>query len=225
MSRVFVVVPAYNERTVLGDVLDDLLDLRREVQVVVVDDGSTDGTSDVASSRPVHVLRHIVNIGQGAALRTGIDYALGLGAEIIVTFDGDGQMAADDVAAVVEPIARGNCDVVLGTRFAIRSTEGMTRMRTLLLIAGRLFTRLTTRLPVTDVHNGFRAFSRKSLEAMTLTQERMAHASEIVHEIARLHLSWTEVPVHIRYTDYSRTKGQSSWGAIDIVVDLVTRKR
>jgi glycosyltransferase involved in cell wall biosynthesis len=223
--RTFVVVAAYEEHEVIGDVLDELLALRPAVDVVVVDDGSRDATHQAVTSRPVHALRHPVNLGQGAALKTGIDYALACGAEIVVTFDGDGQMSAEDIPAVIEPVAAGSHDVVLGTRFATRRAEGMTAGRRALLVAARVFTRLTTRLPVNDAHNGFRAFSREALELMTLTQDRMAHASEILHEIARLDLRWTEVPVHIRYTDYSRGKGQSSLGAIDIVLDLINRSR
>jgi glycosyltransferase involved in cell wall biosynthesis len=166
-----------------------------------------------------------VNLGQGAALRTGIDYALAAGAEIVVTFDADGQMTAADVPTVVAPVASGECDVALGTRFAVHRPTAMTGTRRVLLGAGLAFTRMTSGLPVTDVHNGFRAFSRKGLESINITQSRMAHASEIVHEIARLKLRWKEIPVRISYSDYSRRKGQSSLGAVDILLDLIFTKR
>jgi glycosyltransferase involved in cell wall biosynthesis len=225
MTATFVVVPAYNEAPVLGEVLDDLQRTNPSVRIVVVDDGSTDETSTVASARRVHVLRHVVNLGQGAALRTGFDYALAAGAEIVVTFDADGQMDARDVAAVVEPIALGECDVTFGTRFSQQRPEGLGRARRALLLAALVFTRLTTGLAVTDVHNGFRALHRKALEAASLEQNRMAHASEIVHEVARLRLRWKEVPVRIRYTEYSKRKGQTLSAALDVVLDLLSARR
>jgi glycosyltransferase involved in cell wall biosynthesis len=221
----FVVVPAYNEEPVLGAVLDELLGTCPGADVVVVDDGSSDHTPDIAAARRVHLLRHVVNLGQGAAVRTGIDYALAAGAEVVVTFDGDGQMSAADVHTVVEPVAAGECDVALGTRFDVHRPAGMSAGRRLLLRIALLFTRVTSGLPLTDVHNGFRACNRKSLEQMSITQDRMAHASEIVHEIARLGLRWKEVPVRISYSDYSRRKGQSSLGAVDVLLDLIFAKR
>ncbi len=224
-SSVFVVVPARDEEHTLGDVLDDLERACSDASVVVVDDGSSDDTSRVAEYRPVHLLRHLTNLGQGAALKTGIDYALARGAEIIVTFDADGQMLADDVPRIVAPIASGDYDVALGTRFGSMAPVGMTRTRRFVLRAGLAFTRLTTRLPFTDTHNGFRAFSRKAAERIPFTQERMAHATEIAHDIVRLRLRWTEIPVTIRYTDYSKQKGQSIFGAADILWDLFWRTK
>ncbi len=221
----FVVIPARNEETVFGSVLDDLLLECPGVDVVVVDDGSTDHTAEVAAARPVHLLRHVVNLGQGAAIRTGFAYALEMGAEIVVTFDADGQMNGGDVQAMVDPVATGECEVTLGSRFAVHRPTGMSLARRGLLRAALGFTRLTSGLPITDVHNGFRAFSRKALENMSVTQNRMAHASEIVHEIARLKLRWMEVPVRISYSEYSRRKGQSPLGAVDIVLDLIFAKR
>lgn len=221
----FVVVPAYNEEPVIGDVLEEILSTLPDAQVVVVDDCSTDETYRVASLSPVILVRHAINLGQGAALKTGIECALQRGAEVIVTFDADGQMGASDIPKVVEPIVRGDRDVVLGTRFTGPRPDGMGMLRWVLLKAAVLFTRATVRLPVTDAHNGFRAFSRKSAEAMVLTQNRMAHASQILREISELGLRWTEVPVQIRYTDYSKRKGQRTVGAIDIVADLLWGSR
>jgi len=224
-AATFIVIPARNEEAVLGTVLDDLLSAYPDADVVVVDDGSSDHTPGVARARRIHLLRHIVNLGQGASIGTGIDYALAQGAEIVVTFDADGQMSAADVQTVVDPVATGDCDVALGTRFAVHRPAGMSFARRLLLRAALVFTRLTSGLSVTDIHNGFRAFNRKALESIEITQNRMAHASEILHEIARLKLRWKEVPVRISYSEYSRRKGQSSLGAVDILLDLIFAKR
>src|SRR5439155_7954334 len=101
----FVVIPAHNEELMLGSVIDDVIGLYPDADVVVVDDGSSDRTHDVAATRGVHLLRHIVNLGQGAALRTGFDFALASGAAIIATFDADGQMDARDLPDLVDPVA------------------------------------------------------------------------------------------------------------------------
>ena len=225
VAGVFVVIPAYNEEASLGPVLRDLLDSGGNVQVVVVDDASSDRTAETARSYPIHLLRHVVNLGQGAALKTGIDFALRNGAEIIVTFDADGQMAARDIPRIVEPVAAGRCDVALGTRFAGVRAPGMTRGRELFLRAAVVFTRAATRLPLTDAHNGFRALSRSAAERIQITQNRMAHASQILSELARLDLRWEEVPIAIRYSAYSRQKGQSPLGAVDIMIDLLRSSR
>lgn len=227
MSRclISIVIPAFNEQRTLGEVLDELLATCPSVSVVVVDDGSTDRTSEVAASRPVHLLHHATNLGQGAALKTGFDYALAHGADILVTFDADGQMFAGDVARICEPIAVSAYDVVLGTRFADVQPEGMTRLRRLTLRLGIWFTRVTSRLPVTDTYNGLRALSRAAAEQIRIDQNRMGHGLEIIYEIARLKLRWKEVPVSIRYTEYSKEKGLSSWAALDIVADLWGTRR
>lgn len=217
----FVVIPAFNEEPAIGDVIDELVTTFPLMQVVVVDDGSTDGTYDAAAARPVHVLQHMVNLGAGAAMKTGIDYALSLGAEILISCDADGQMNVEDIPNLVDAVARGDCDVALGTRFRGVMPEGMTRARHILIKAATLFTKLTAGLDVSDTHNGFRAMSRKAAETISLTQNRYAHCSEILDEIARHKLRWVEVPIKIRYTEYSKRKGQSTMGAFDILIDLL----
>jgi len=223
-ASTFVVIAAYNEASVIGSVLDDLVTTCPEVCVVIVDDGSSDGTAEVASRYPVRVLRHAVNRGQGAALATGFAYALARDAEIVVTFDADGQMAASDIARISEPIRAGEAEVVLGTRSAIRST-GMPVSRFLTLRLGTAFTRVTSGLPVTDTYNGLRAFSRSAAERIHIRQDRMGHGLELLYQIAHQGLRWQEMPVSIRYTEYSRAKGLSSLAALDIVADLLAARR
>ena len=99
------------------------------------------------------------------------------------------------------------------------SAEGMSPSRRLLLDAAVRFTRWTSGLPLTDAHNGLRAMSRRGASALCLRQDRMAHASELVDQIRASGLAWTEVPVRIRYTSYSRGKGQRPWAALRILLD------
>ncbi len=215
---IWVVVPAYNEARVLGGVVEELI--ARGHGVAVVDDGSSDDTPAVARRAGAVVLRHAVNRGQGAALQTGIAYALRRGAEHIVTFDSDGQHSAEDVDALVAPLLAGRADVVLGSRF-IGSSEGMPVGRKVILALAVIFTRVASGARVTDTHNGLRAFTRAAAAKLDIRLDRMAHASEILDQIVRHGLRFEEVPVHVRYTEYSRRKGQSSFAALRILADYV----
>jgi glycosyltransferase involved in cell wall biosynthesis len=214
---VWIIVPAFNEGTRLRDTLDSLKDCGGTI--VVVDDGSADQTYDVALSHGVWALRHVVNRGQGAALKTGIDFALNRGAQILVTFDADGQHGVADLERIVQPVRDGAFEVVLGSRFR-GETIGLPFSRRLVLWAGVWFTRIVSGLRVTDTHNGFRAFSRRAAEQIRIRQDRMAHGSEILDEIQRCGLSYCEAPVTIRYTPETLQKGQSSWNALKIVAQL-----
>jgi glycosyltransferase involved in cell wall biosynthesis len=215
---IHVVIPAYNEAEAVGPVVAALV--ARGHRAIVVDDGSRDGTADAARRNGAVVLRHAVNRGQGAALQTGIAYALRRGAELIVTFDSDGQHAAEDVDALVAPLLGGRADVVLGSRFR-GSTEGMTGVRRIVLRSAVLFTRYASGARVTDTHNGLRAFTRAAAAKLDIRLDRMAHASEILDQIVQHRLRYEEVPVHVRYTAYSRRKGQTSLAALRILADYV----
>jgi glycosyltransferase involved in cell wall biosynthesis len=215
------VIAAYNEATVIGRVVSEVA--RAGYRVVVVDDGSSDATGRLARHAGATVLRHPFNLGQGAALQTGIDYALEQGAEAVVTFDADGQHRLSDIAILVEALAKEQADFVLGTRFADSSTS-LPPVRRLLLIAATAFTRLTTGLDVSDTHNGLRAMSRRGAAAIRLRQNRMAHASELLAQVAASGLRWVERPVTIDYTAYSLAKGQRLGDAVLILLDLFARR-
>jgi polyprenyl-phospho-N-acetylgalactosaminyl synthase len=217
-----VVIPAYNEANSIRPLVDSLLPAYPHV--VVVDDASTDGTGQALKDSPVHLLRHCVNRGQGAALQTGIEFALLRGADVVVTFDADGQHDAKEIAGMVAPILAGECEVTLGSRFLGR-TEGMPLLRKVVLKVGIVFTRVFSRIRITDVHNGFRAFSARAAACIHVHMDRMAHASEILDQIRQSGLSYREVPVTIRYTSYSIGKGQSSWNAFKIAFELLLRRR
>jgi polyprenyl-phospho-N-acetylgalactosaminyl synthase len=215
-----VVVPAYNEALIVGKVVRELAELG--YRVVVVDDASTDGTSQAVGDLPITLLRHPINLGQGAALQTGIDWALRLGPESVVTFDSDGQHCSGDIVTLLRALRDEGADVALGSRFLGQAVDLPTSRR-LILKGGILFTRLTTGLNLTDVHNGLRAFTARTLGDLRITQNRMAHASEILEYVADRKLRFVEVPCTIKYTDYSVRKGQRPSGAVDIVYDLIVR--
>jgi glycosyltransferase involved in cell wall biosynthesis len=217
-KSIAVVIAAYNEGAALFDVIRGLEG--HCGWVVVVDDGSADNTAAVAERAGAHVLRHPLNLGQGAALQTGIDYALKLGAEYIVTFDADGQHAANEIVPMVQHLIASGADVALGSRFLGR-TVNMPRSKAATLWLAIRFTRLTTGLNVTDTHNGFRAFTRAAAQRIRIRQNRMAHASEILDKIAEKNLRYCEYPVTITYTDYSMAKGQRIANSFQIVKDQV----
>ena len=219
---IWIVIAAYNEAKRLGNTLQMLINSVAEfsVTIVVVDDGSSDATFDVARTFPVWVLRHPINCGQGAALQTGIEFAVSQDAHAIVTFDADGQHDPNEIPRMLEPVLSGKADIALGSRFLERTTN-VPWTRRLLLRAAILFTRLTNGLKLTDTHNGFRVFSRRAAETIRIRQPQMAHASEILDQIAKYRLSYVEVPVTIRYTAETLAKGQSSWDAFQITGHLL----
>jgi polyprenyl-phospho-N-acetylgalactosaminyl synthase len=220
-EAVWVVCPAFNEAKTIGAVLSALRGAG--YRVAVVDDGSQDATGRTAQDAASAVITHPINLGQGAALKTGIDYALSRGAEFIVTFDTDGQHRVADIPRLLDALIANDADFALGSRFLGRP-QSMPMLRKLLLRAATLFTSFSTGLYLTDTHNGLRAFTRRGAMALNLRQNRMAHASEILSDIARSRLGYVEVPVTIDYTDYSMAKGQRAADLIMILLDLFARK-
>jgi polyprenyl-phospho-N-acetylgalactosaminyl synthase len=220
-EAVWIVIPAYNEGRVIGEVLQKLVHL--PYSVVVIDDNSTDNTFQECLKYPVTVLHHTCNLGQGGALQTGISYALRLPkTRYIVTFDSDGQHNADEIPRLLEPLRSGQYDVALGSRF-LRPGDAVNIPATkkAMLSLATAFTKFTSHLELTDTHNGFRAFTTSAAAKINITQNRMAHASEILQQIARWKLRYCEVPVTITYTDYSKVKGQSLLNSVNILWDMM----
>jgi glycosyltransferase involved in cell wall biosynthesis len=223
---VWLVVPLYNEAAVIADVVREA----RAVfpNIVCVDDGSRDDSADLAERAGAAVVRHPLNLGQGAALQTGFEFALGDPAmRYVVTYDADGQHQVHDVEVMVARIRQGDVQVVFGSRFLDERTVASTSKR-LVLRAAVAYTNATTGTRLTDAHNGLRVLHRDVVEKLDITQNRMAHASEIVAQIGSMRFSgaqvaYAEEPVHILYTDYSKAKGQSLWNAVNILAELIWR--
>ena len=220
-DRTWFVVPLFNEGEVVADVIRDLR--TRYPLVVCVDDGSHDGSARIAAEAGAAVVRHPYNMGQGAALKTGIDYALrDEHMRQVVTFDSDGQHQVDDAAAMIALREAEGVDLVLGSRFLdTRTKPGL--LKRAVLRGAVWYSNLTSGVKLTDAHNGLRVMGRGACERIAIEQNRMAHASEIIEEIGRHQLSVREHPVHILYTDYSRSKGQSMLNSVNIVIDMLFR--
>jgi len=218
VDDLWVVVPAYQEQDAIGTTLASLF--AHVSNVVVVDDGSSDATGERAAAAGAVVLRHCVNLGQGAALQTGISFALGSGARYVCTFDADGQHDPATIAEMRRALEAGDAQVALGSRFMGRSI-GMPPIRRAFLRFAVVVTRLMTRLPVSDTHNGLRLFTSAAAKRIRIRQLGMAHASEILAEIAAHKLAFVEVPTTVRYTEYSKRKGQSLFNSVKIMLDLM----
>ena len=219
VTDAWLVIPLYNEATVVREVISQA----RETfpYIVVVDDGSKDDSARQAAAAGALVVRHPVNLGQGAALQTGFSYILEkTNANYVVTFDADGQHSTTDAAAMVAAAREEELAVILGSRF-LQGPSPVGRLKRLVLRTAAAVSSRTSGMHLTDAHNGLRVIRRDVLVQLNLKQNRMAHASEIIRKIGATGLPWREFPVHIVYTDYSRSKGQSLWNSVNILVDLL----
>ena len=219
-SDVAVIVPAFNEGNRVIETLEELKKFFSKV--FVVDDGSTDNTFELLKSSWATVLQHPINLGQGAALQTGIEAALSnKDIKFILTFDADGQHSVKDAVRFAETIKSSGIQIILGSRFINSKNLSMPRKKKLILRLGIIFTRFDSGLQVTDTHNGLRIMSRNFAESLKLRQSGMAHASEILRHIKNSKSTWIEIPAEINYTPYSIKKGQSIFNAVNILTEMM----
>ncbi|MGB6207483.1 MAG: glycosyltransferase family 2 protein [Mycobacterium sp.] len=221
--NVWIIVPAFNEAGVIGDVIADLRSVF--TQVVCVDDGSADDTGNIALRAGAHLVRHPVNLGQGAAIQTGVEYARRQpGAQVFATFDGDGQHRVKDLITMIDRLGAGDVDVVIGTRFGAGVTRPPLMKRVVLRTAVRLSPR-GRRLGLTDTNNGLRVFNRTVADGLDITMSGMSHANEFIMLIAENHWRVAEEPVEVLYTEYSKSKGQPLLNGVNIIFDGLLRGR
>ncbi|EMB49866.1 bacterial lipid A biosynthesis acyltransferase family [Vibrio mimicus] len=221
-GRLWVLIAAYNEASVISDVIKDVL-LNVTDNVLVVNDGSSDNTAEIAKAAGAQVISHCDNLGQGAALQTGFSYLKGIDFDYVVTFDADGQHMYEDIFVMMEALEKEQADIALGSRFLGR-VENISKKKLLTLKAAIAFTNATSGVTLTDSHNGLRLLTARAVNEISITQRGMAHASEIIDEIYNKNLKWCEVPVTIKYTEYSVSKGQRISNSISIVLDLLINR-
>jgi polyprenyl-phospho-N-acetylgalactosaminyl synthase len=221
---VWVVMPVYDEEKVVASVVEHVLGTFPNV--VCVDDGSTDNSAQEILSTRAHLVRHPINMGQGAALQTGLRYALArTGAQFFITFDSDGQHRVEDAAAMLQVARSGAADVVLGSRFLGVRSETMPWLKRVALRTVVALSPTARRMKLTDAHNGLRVFNRAAADDLRITQNGMAHASEIAGVLGRSSWRVVECPVTVLYTDYSRSKGQSLINGVNILFDMSLSRR
>ncbi len=216
----WVVIPLFNEATMISGVVAELL--QSFTNVVCVDDGSHDDSARAARTSGARVVRHPINLGQGAALQTGFEYALERGARYVVTFDADGQHRAVDAVKMLTRARDENLAIVFGSRFLDNRTKPGA-LKKIVLKTAVWVTNLTTRTRLTDAHNGLRVIREDALRQVKLRQDRMAHGTEIVVQLGRTGLPYAEEAVEVLYTEYSKAKGQSLLNSVNILIDLVIR--
>ncbi len=226
IENTYVIIPAYYEGEVIESVVNQVLSSFKKV--IVIDDGSRDQTFVNALKTKAFVLKHQVNLGQGASLQTGFEFALTQNAKYIITFDADGQHRQEDailmLQRLVEEQQKGkNTKIALGSRF-LGAVIDMPRSRKFILKLAIKFTQFFSNIELTDTHNGLRVIDCTVIPLLRITQNRMAHASEILHAIQENQISFIELPVTIAYTERSLKKGQSALNAINIVFDLLIKR-
>lgn len=222
-KTVAVVIPAHNEAQIIAAVLANIpAEIRCwKVVPIVIDDGSNDGTESVARDSGVLVIRHMTNLGVGAATTTGFRAALQMDADIIVTMDADGQHDPREIATLVECLENGPFDVVIGSRLLVRDGMPVWRFAANLLLNALTF--VVYRKIVSDSQSGFKAFTRRAVSAMELNCAGYEICSEIVGEIYRKEFRYKSIPVRAVYTPYSRSKGQPFLNGVNLVLSLFMR--
>lgn len=222
LPSIFVVIPAYNEAKVIRQ---SILSLGQHYQIVVVDDASVDNTFSQINDLAIYYLRHPINLGQGAALQTGMDFARLKGASIVVHFDADGQHNPMDIPKFIDKLQTGPFDIVMGSRFLeAEHTLSVPPFKRFVLKVATIINGLLTGLWLTDAHNGFRVMNSHALNVINLKENRMAHATEILSQIHRAKLRYAELSTKVVYTEYSTMKGQSWTNSINILIDLAINR-
>lgn len=218
---VLIIVPAFNEEQKIGRVVRGLFEQSYR-DVVVIDDGSTDRTAELAAAAGATVIRHEINRGQGAALETGNEYARSAGADVVVHFDGDDQFDPADIRPALDRLEESKADVVVGSRFLDnRSVIPWLKRRIILPVAGWLHNAISG-VRLTDVHNGFRVLNRRALDAIWLTEDRMAHNSQLIGQVKKQGLTAVESPVKVVYHEYGQGIGDGLKILWDLLLGLVT---
>ena len=219
--KVYIIVPAYNEEKCIDKTIKDLRDHGYK-NIIVINDGSTDKTGKIAKDNKVILISHPINLGQGSSIQTGLEHALLSGADIVVTFDSDGQHRASDIADLLEPIINDKAEVTLGSRF-LNKNSNTPWIKQILLKGGAFILFLMYGIMLTDTHNGLRAFTANAASRMKLESRGMEHASEIIEKIKLEKLRYLEVPVTIKYTSYSTKKGQRISNSLNILFKMLAR--
>lgn len=212
--KIYCIIPAYNEENSIVDVIKSVRPFADKI--VVVDDGSLDNTYALAKNQGIHVIRHIINRGQGAALETGNAYARGQGADIVVHFDADGQFKAEEIKDITEPIIKGRADAVFGSRFLSKKSDIPGLKRYMIFPLAKAVNYIFFNVKFTDPQSGFRALSKRANENISIENDGMAHCSEILHKVIKRGYRFEEAPITVIYYNF----GQRFSSGLKIIKEL-----
>jgi glycosyltransferase involved in cell wall biosynthesis len=221
-NSIFVIIPCYNEAQVIRETVISVLE--KKYNVVVVDDCSTDDTKKILSGLTLFFLKHRVNLGQGAALQTGINFAMKKGASAFVTFDADGQHQADDIDSLIKCMEEKKADIIFGSRFLPGSKTNISQGRNFVLNIARYINYFLSGILLSDAYNGLRVFNRTAAEKIKLTENKMAHATQIQMQVSKNKLIYAECPNSVFYNEYSKRKGLKNLDALKIFFEILLYK-
>lgn len=222
--KLVIVIPAFNEASIISYVLKKIpkkIEGINSIKTVLVNDGSSDATVQKAGIENVVILSHLLNRGAGAATKTGVTYAKSINADIVVTFDADGQHKHDDIKKIIKPIIIGSADLVIGSRFLKKQKIPIDRF--ILNKGANILTLMFFGVSSTDSQSGLRAFSKKAVDLIDFKSDRMEFSSEILLEAKRNSIKIVEIPTHAIYTDYSKAKGQKNTNALPIFIRFLVK--
>lgn len=218
LDKVYILIPVFNEEKKIKSVVTDLS--KYFVNIVAVNDGSTDSSRDILESLDVTLLNHSINLGQGAAISTGFKYIQNLmNAKAVVTFDADGQHSVEDAKAFAKEILSCDEEVIFGSRF-IKNKANIPFLKKIALSIVVLFTNRFSRTKLSDAHNGLKAIKKDSLKKIDITIDGFGFESQIIHQVSKKNMTYKELPTNTIYTSYSKNKGQKLINGLIILEDL-----
>lgn len=222
--KVLVIVPAFNESQVISKVIQSIpkkLKGISKLEVVLIDDGSKDRTISEAKKTGITIASHIINRGLGATIRTGFEIARQKGADIMVTFDGDGQHNPKDIQKLINPIIDKKADFIVGSRFIRNQQVPLDRF--IINWIANFITFALYGVLSSDSQSGLRAFSKKAINKIDVKADKMDFSSELLLEAKRSNLVIREIPINAIYTIYSRKKGQKNINALPVFARLLIK--
>ena len=228
MKKVLVVIPAFNEATVIADVVKNAQKefnkyKSAKIDILVVNDKSTDTTAFEAKKAGAKVISHILNTGAGGATLTGLSYAKQNNYDIVATMDADGQHLPKDVLNGIKQInEEQNADLLIGSRLI--NSAGMSKTKILGNKGLSTITQMLFGINVTDSQSGLRIYSKNALNNLGWKSSGYEFCSEMIWRAKQANMKVAEYPIEAVYTDYSRSKGQNNWNAINIVKQLVKQR-
>ena len=227
MKHALVVIPAYNEAPVIKDVIENAQKVFKtskdcKIDIVLINDGSSDETSNNAKKTGVKVIDHVLNSGAGGATLTGLSYARQNNYDTVATMDADGQHSPNDVLNGIKYLAKNKQDLVIGSRLI--NSDGMSKTKVLGNKGLSFITKMLFGVNVTDSQSGLRVYSKNAIENLDWKSTGYEFCSEMIWRANQANMKISEYPIEAIYTDYSISKGQNNWNAINIVKQLFKQR-